>query len=77
MDEAAVPPPVADAAIDVNRDARVAGLQSALTVLALFAAVGLLTARRIPARPQRSAPTIEPPTIEPPTIEPALHEPDS
>jgi EmrB/QacA subfamily drug resistance transporter len=59
LDQAAVPPPVADAALDVNRDARVEGLQSALTVLALFAAVGLFAARRIPDHPQRSAPAGE------------------
>lgn len=59
LDQAAVPQPVADAAIEVNRDARVEGLQSALTVLALFAAVGLFAARRIPDRPQRSAPAAD------------------
>jgi Na+/melibiose symporter-like transporter len=65
LDQAAVPPPVADAAIEVNRDARVEGLQSALTVLALFAAVGLFAARRIPDRPQRSAPAADPAVHEP------------
>jgi EmrB/QacA subfamily drug resistance transporter len=59
LDQAAVPQPVADAAIEVNRDARVEGLQAALTVLALFAAVGLFAARRIPDRPQRSAPAAD------------------
>jgi EmrB/QacA subfamily drug resistance transporter len=59
LDQAAAPQPVADAAIEVNRDARVEGLQAALTVLALFAAVGLFAARRIPDRPQRSAPAAD------------------
>ncbi len=59
LDQAAVPAPVADAALEVNRDARVEGLQSALTVLALFAVVGLFAARRIPDHPQRSAPAAE------------------
>lgn len=59
LDQAAVPQPVADAAIEVNRDARVEGLQAALTVLALFAAAGLFAARRIPDRPQRSAPAAD------------------
>lgn len=59
LDQAAVPAPVAGAAIEVNRDARVEGLQSALTVLALFAVVGLFAARRIPDRPQRSAPAAD------------------
>jgi EmrB/QacA subfamily drug resistance transporter len=65
LDQAAVPPSVADAAIDVNSDARVEGLQSALTVLALFAAVGLFAARRIPDRPQRSAPAADAAVHEP------------
>jgi hypothetical protein len=56
LDQAAVPPQVAGVAVEINRDARVDGLQSALTVLALFALVGLFAARRIPDRPQRSAP---------------------
>lgn len=39
------------AALEVNRQARVDGLRSALTVLALIALVGLFVARRVPDRP--------------------------
>jgi hypothetical protein len=44
------------AALEVNRQARVAGLQSALAVLALIALLGLFSARRIPSRPPQSSP---------------------
>jgi len=49
--EAGVPPDVTAAAIDVNREARVAGLRSALAVLAVIAMIGLFAARRIPREP--------------------------
>ena len=52
LDRAAVDPSVTEAALDVNRDARVEGLQAALVVLAVIALVGLFAARRIPALPQ-------------------------
>jgi hypothetical protein len=38
------------AAFDVNAEARLAGLRSALAVLALIALLGLFATRRIPAR---------------------------
>jgi MFS family permease len=44
-------PAVTQAALEVNRQARVDGLRSALTVLALIALVGLFVARRVPDRP--------------------------
>jgi hypothetical protein len=47
---------VTTAALEVNNDARVAGLRSALVVLALIALLGLFSARRIPSRPQQSSP---------------------
>jgi EmrB/QacA subfamily drug resistance transporter len=65
LDRAAVSPSVTDAALEVNRDARVEGLQSALAVLALIALVGLFAARRIPDRPPRSAPAVETAVREP------------
>jgi hypothetical protein len=46
-----VPPDATAAAIDVNREARVAGLRSALAVLAVIAMIGLFAARRIPREP--------------------------
>jgi Na+/melibiose symporter-like transporter len=45
---------VTTAALEVNSDARVAGLRSALAVLALIALLGLFSARRIPTRPPQS-----------------------
>jgi EmrB/QacA subfamily drug resistance transporter len=56
LTNAGIAPDVTAAAVDVNAQARVDGLRSALTVLALVALVGVFFARRIPARPQRSAP---------------------
>ncbi|GAA1272121.1 MFS transporter [Pseudonocardia aurantiaca] len=53
--QAGTPPAVAEAALDVNQQARVDGLRSALTVLAMITLVGLFVARRVPDRPQRSA----------------------
>ena len=55
LDEAQVPPEVAAAAIDANDKARVDGLRSALSVLALIALSGLFFARGIPNAP-KSAP---------------------
>jgi EmrB/QacA subfamily drug resistance transporter len=48
-------PAVAETAIEVNQQARVDGLRSALTVLALIALVGLFVARRVPDHPPRAA----------------------
>jgi hypothetical protein len=47
---------VTTAVLQVNRDARVAGLRSALAVLALIALGGLFSARRIPTRQPASSP---------------------
>ena len=55
LDEAQVPPEVAAAAIEANDQARVDGLRSALSVLALIALSGLFFARGIPNAP-KSAP---------------------
>jgi hypothetical protein len=56
LNDADVSAEVTTAALDVNRHARVAGLRSALAVLALIALLGLFSARRIPPRPPRSSP---------------------
>ncbi|MEZ5179553.1 MAG: hypothetical protein R2746_15080 [Acidimicrobiales bacterium] len=48
--KADVPDDVAAAVVDDNRDARIAGLDAALAVLALLAAASLLFTRRLPER---------------------------
>ena len=53
LTNAGVAPDVTAAALDVNAQARVDGLRSALVVLALIALVGVFFARRIPTRPPR------------------------
>jgi MFS family permease len=55
LDEAGVAPDIAAAAIEANDQARVDGLRSALSVLALIALSGLFFARAIPNTP-KSAP---------------------
>jgi MFS family permease len=54
LTQAGVAPAVTQAALDANRQARVDGLRSALSVLALIALVGLFVARRVPDRPTRA-----------------------
>jgi EmrB/QacA subfamily drug resistance transporter len=56
LTDADVPPEVMSAALDINREARVAGLRTALAVLAVIAALGLFAARRIPSQPVQGAP---------------------
>jgi EmrB/QacA subfamily drug resistance transporter len=56
LTNAGTAPDVTAAALEVNGQARVDGLRSALAVLSLIAAVGVFFARRIPTRPPRSAP---------------------
>jgi MFS family permease len=48
LDEANVDPSVADAIVEDNADARIDGLRTALAVLALLAALGVVAARRLP-----------------------------
>ena len=55
LQKAGVSSEVTTAALDVNRDARVAGLRSALAVLALIALVGLFSARRVPTRSPKAS----------------------
>jgi EmrB/QacA subfamily drug resistance transporter len=56
LTNAGTAPDVTAAALQVNGQARVDGLRSALAILALIAAVGVFFARRIPTQPPRSAP---------------------
>jgi len=56
LDEANVPPKTADAIVAENADARIAGLRSSLSVLAIIALIALFTTRRIPARQPSAAP---------------------
>ena len=51
LDKAGVPPEVASAALQVNKEARVVGLRSAVAVLALIAVLALFFTRAIPTRP--------------------------
>jgi MFS family permease len=56
LNDAGASAKVTQAAVEVNKQARVAGLRTALAVLALIALLGLFSARRIPSRPPRSSP---------------------
>jgi MFS family permease len=57
LDKAGVPATTADAIITENANARIDGLRSSLSLLALIALIAMFTARRIPAR-QPSASTV-------------------
>jgi len=48
LEEAHVPPKATDAIVEENETARLDGLRSALSVLAIFALIGLFFSRRIP-----------------------------
>ncbi len=48
LDDADVPPETANAVVDENAQARIAGLRSALAVLALISLLALLFTRGIP-----------------------------
>jgi MFS family permease len=56
LEDAGASQEVTQAALDVNEQARLAGLRSALAVLALIALLGLFSARRIPIRMQPPPP---------------------
>jgi Na+/melibiose symporter-like transporter len=65
LDEANVPPRQSDAALAAYRDARIAGLESALAILALATVIALFLAQRIPTvQPgaQEAAPEAAPAT---------------
>jgi MFS family permease len=55
LTQAGADPAVSQAALDANRQARVDGLRSALSVLALLAFGGLFVARRVPDQPAQSS----------------------
>jgi hypothetical protein len=48
LDEANVPPKQSDAALSAYQDARIAGLESALAILALASVIALFLAQKIP-----------------------------
>jgi hypothetical protein len=55
LDDAHVPPKAADAIVEENETARIQGLRSALSVLAVFALAALFFSRRIPTEQPASA----------------------
>ncbi|MGZ4173340.1 MAG: MFS transporter [Solirubrobacteraceae bacterium] len=66
LDKANVPPKTADAIINENSTARIDGLRSALSVLAIFALIALFFGRQIPAeQPGSGTEDRSPPTEEP------------
>ncbi len=60
LDDAGVPPAQADAVVEANTDARIAGLRLSLWVLALLAAVALFFTRLIPTTPVGDEPQVQP-----------------
>ena len=60
LDKAGVPAKTADAIVTENANARIDGLRSSLSLLALIALIALFTARRIPARQPSASPASEP-----------------
>ena len=65
LDKAGVSAKTADAIVAENADARIAGLRSSLSLLAVIALIALFTARRVPARQPSAAPS-EPSANGPP-----------
>jgi MFS family permease len=55
LDDAHVPPKTADAVVEENETARIAGLRSALSVLAILGLIALFFTRRIPTEQPASA----------------------
>ena len=60
LDKVGVSGKTADAIVNENADARIDGLRSSLSVLALFALIALFSARRIPARQPSASAESEP-----------------
>src|SRR5215472_6879960 len=60
LDKAGVTGKTADAIVTENADARLDGLRSSLSLLALIALIALFTARRIPARQPSASPDSDP-----------------
>jgi MFS family permease len=61
LDQADVPPQTADAIVAENADARISGLRSSLSLLAVIALVALFFSRRIPTQQPGALPTTEAP----------------
>jgi MFS family permease len=57
LDAAGVPAETADAIVDENATARLAGLRASLSVLALFALIALFFSRKIPTKQPASTPS--------------------
>jgi len=60
LDQAGVPAKSADAIVSENASARIAGLRSSLSVLAIIALIALFTTRRLPTRQPGPSPVTEP-----------------
>jgi len=60
LDKAGVPAKTADAIVAENASARIAGLRTSLSVLAVIALIALFFSRRIPAKQPSAAPASEP-----------------
>src|SRR5215831_12028476 len=63
LDKAGVAPKTADAIVDENANARIAGLRSSLSLLAVVALIALFATRRIPARQPSASSGSEAPAI--------------
>ena len=50
LDKAGVPPKTADAIVEENANARIAGLRASLSVLSILALMALFASRRIPTQ---------------------------
>jgi hypothetical protein len=61
LDKAGVPPSTAEAVVEENADARIDGLRTSLSVLAIIALIALFFSRRIPTQQPASVPASEPP----------------
>jgi MFS family permease len=65
LDKAGVPAKTADAIVTENENARIDGLRSSLSLLAIIALIALFTTRRIPAQQPTGSPAGEPPDPTP------------
>jgi hypothetical protein len=62
LEKADVPPKTADAIVDENADARIDGLRTSLSLLAIIALIALFFSRRIPTQQPSSVTAREPPS---------------
>jgi MFS family permease len=67
LDKAGVPPKTADAIVTENSNARIAGLRSSLSLLAIVALIALFATRRIPTKQPTASPESEPTPADGPT----------